>query len=207
MRDQGDALSQCSVPGACISPPRCGIRPPPMPGVHDALLHNPTPILLRHRPACQDHARLHPRSPGHRRLRGGQLVRSRPDQAKDRPAMTLVSCLVQPHGCNPVRKKAAQTRGRGQQVPGVTTRKKTKIFDGDSSSIDFRGHLAVRPLRTQIPWLGSSRALWRCVSRLSASFSALPPDSRISPVNTPMTSETRNNATRTSPVSVRDRMP
>ena len=35
---------------------------------------------------------------------------SRPVQAKDPPAWTLMSCLVQPWGCNPVGKKAAQTK-------------------------------------------------------------------------------------------------
>jgi len=40
----------------------------------------------------------------------GQRACSRPAQAKGRPASTLVSCLVQPRGCNPVQwKKAAQT--------------------------------------------------------------------------------------------------
>ena len=40
----------------------------------------------------------------------GQRACSRPAQAKGRPASTLVSCLVQPRGCNSVRKKAAQTK-------------------------------------------------------------------------------------------------
>ena len=56
----------CLVPtwkfqGECTSQPRSGIRPPPIPGDHDALLQRqPTSILLRHRPARQDHARLRP---------------------------------------------------------------------------------------------------------------------------------------------------
>ena len=42
----------------------------------------------------------------------GQRACRRLVQAKDRPTLTLVSCLVQPRGCNPVRKKTAQTRRR-----------------------------------------------------------------------------------------------
>ena len=35
---------------------------------------------------------------------------SRQVEANDRPASTLISCLVQPCGCNPELKKAAQTK-------------------------------------------------------------------------------------------------
>jgi hypothetical protein len=34
---------------------------------------------------------------------------SRQAEAKDRPALILISCLVRPCGCNPELKKAAQT--------------------------------------------------------------------------------------------------
>jgi hypothetical protein len=40
----------------------------------------------------------------------GRVARSRQVQAKDRPALSLISCLVQPCGCNPEMKKAAQTK-------------------------------------------------------------------------------------------------
>src|SRR6516165_731486 len=40
----------------------------------------------------------------------GQRACSRLVQAKDRPTLTLVSCLVQPRGCNPRMKKAVQTQ-------------------------------------------------------------------------------------------------
>lgn len=39
-----------------------------------------------------------------------QRVCSRPAQAKGESALTLISCLVQPRGCNPVAKKAVQTK-------------------------------------------------------------------------------------------------
>ena len=39
-----------------------------------------------------------------------QCVCSRRAQAKGWSALTLISCLVQPRGCNPIRKKAAQTK-------------------------------------------------------------------------------------------------
>jgi hypothetical protein len=39
-----------------------------------------------------------------------ECVCSQPVEAKDRPASTLVSCLVQPCCCNPELKKAAQTK-------------------------------------------------------------------------------------------------
>src|SRR5262249_23525613 len=75
----------------------------------------------------------------------GQRACSRPAQAKGWPAWTLISCLVQPRGCNPVNgKKRCRPKGTGQQVPKVTTREKKKIFYGHGPSIDFRGHLAVR---------------------------------------------------------------
>ncbi len=60
------------------------------------------------------------------------------------------------------------------------------------------------PLQTYIPWRSSSNAFCRCVSRFVSSST---PGSRMSPLNTPITSETRNNAIRTAPRSVRDRMP
>ena len=40
----------------------------------------------------------------------GQRACRRLVQAKGRPTSTLISCLVQPRGCNPVRKKAVQTK-------------------------------------------------------------------------------------------------
>ena len=59
----------------------------------------------------------------------GQWACSRPVQAKGWPASTLVSCLVQPRGCNPVHgKKRCRPNGTGQQVPKVATSKKKKIF-------------------------------------------------------------------------------
>jgi hypothetical protein len=81
----------------------------------------------------------------------GRAARSRQVQAKDLLALSLISCLVQPYGCNPEMKKAAQTKGRGQQVPRETTRKKRRIFYGDILSIDVRGHLAVRD-RLPLEW-------------------------------------------------------
>jgi len=75
----------------------------------------------------------------------GQVARSRQVQAKGRPALTLISCLVQPWGCNRGAKRAAQTQGRVNRFRGQLQKKKIKIFYGDILSIDFRGHLAVRP--------------------------------------------------------------
>ena len=42
------------------------------------------------------------------------------------------------------RKKRCRPTGSGQQVPMAMRRNKKKLFYGDGSSIDFRGHLAVR---------------------------------------------------------------
>src|SRR5262249_44379050 len=56
----------------------------------------------------------------------GESACSRQVEAKDRPAWNLISCLVQPCACNPEAKKAAQTKGRSQHVPSVTTKKKIK---------------------------------------------------------------------------------
>jgi hypothetical protein len=40
----------------------------------------------------------------------GQCVCRRLAQAKGRPTSTVISCLVQPRGCNPLAKKAVQTK-------------------------------------------------------------------------------------------------
>ena len=65
-------------------------------------------------------------------------------EANDRPASTLISCLVQPRGCNPIRKKAAQTKRQRSTGSDGNDDNEEKIFSGDGPSIDFRGHLAVR---------------------------------------------------------------
>src|SRR6516164_9637557 len=75
----------------------------------------------------------------------GQRACSGSAQAKGRPASTLVSCLVQPCGCNRIRKDAAPTRRQRSTGPESSAKKEEKIFYGDGSSIDIRGHLAVRP--------------------------------------------------------------
>ena len=40
----------------------------------------------------------------------GEHACSQQVEANDRPALTLISCLVQPRGCNPRMKKAVQTK-------------------------------------------------------------------------------------------------
>ena len=58
----------------------------------------------------------------------GQRACSRPAQAKGRPASTLVSCLVQPCGCNRITKKAVQMRRRGSTGPESSAKEEEKIF-------------------------------------------------------------------------------
>ncbi len=42
----------------------------------------------------------------------GKVTRSRHVQAKDGPALTLISRLVQPHGCNPEAKRNGADQGQ-----------------------------------------------------------------------------------------------
>ena len=70
---------------------------------------------------------------------------SRLTQANGRPASTSISFLVQPAGCSPAMKKAAQTRRQRSTGSDGNDQKEEKSFYADGSSIDFRGHLAVRP--------------------------------------------------------------
>jgi hypothetical protein len=74
----------------------------------------------------------------------GETAGSQQVQAKDRLALTLVSCLVQPHGCNPEAKSCGADQRHKSTRPEGNHKKKIKIFCGDDLSIDFRGHLAVR---------------------------------------------------------------
>src|SRR5262249_9360396 len=54
----------------------------------------------------------------------------RPFPGRGRPALTLISCLVQPWSCNPGIKKRCRPNGAGQQVPRVTTKKEEKSSTG-----------------------------------------------------------------------------
>jgi hypothetical protein len=54
---------------------------------------------------------------------------------------------VQPCGCNPVPKKAAQARRQRSTGSDGNDEKEEKIFYGEVPPIDFRGHLAV-PMAT-----------------------------------------------------------
>ena len=67
-------------------------------------------------------------------------------------ALTLFSCLVQPRGCNPAMKKAAQSQRHRSTGSDGNDEKEEKIFYGDGPSIDFRGHLAVRRPQAPIPY-------------------------------------------------------
>jgi hypothetical protein len=58
----------------------------------------------------------------------GKGACSRSAQAKGRPASTLVSCLVQPCGCNRITKKAVQMRRRGSTGPESSAKEEEKIF-------------------------------------------------------------------------------
>src|SRR5262249_31730922 len=61
-------------------------------------------------------------------LRRRPTACSRLVQAKDGSALTLYSCLVQPAGCNPVAKKAVQTRWRKSAGSESNDRSEEKIF-------------------------------------------------------------------------------
>jgi hypothetical protein len=58
-------------------------------------------------------------------------------------ASTSFSCLVQPAGCNPAKKKAVQTQGQGRQVPNEKRFKIAKKNLQDS---------VVRPLDSEPLW-------------------------------------------------------
>src|SRR5262249_7333048 len=75
----------------------------------------------------------------------GRVACSRRAPAKGQPALTLISCLVQPQGCNRALKSAAQTRRRRSIGPESSDAGEEKSSYRDGPSIDFRGHLAVRP--------------------------------------------------------------
>jgi hypothetical protein len=61
-----------------------------------------------------------------------------------RPAWTLISCLVQPHGCNPEAKSSgADPRQRSTGSEG-NDEKQEESLCGDILFIDFRGDLAGR---------------------------------------------------------------
>lgn len=63
----------------------------------------------------------------------GQRACRRLVQAKGRPTSTLISCLVQPRGCNPLAKKAVQTkRYRSTGSEGNDEKEEKNLLQGQS---------------------------------------------------------------------------
>jgi len=60
----------------------------------------------------------------------GERACNRRVQAKDQPALTLISCLVQPHGCNP----EAKSCGADQRQKSTRSERNHKKEDQKSSA-------------------------------------------------------------------------
>jgi hypothetical protein len=76
----------------------------------------------------------------------GAWICSRQAQAKGQPAWTLIRCLVQPSGCNPVWKKAVQTKWhRSADSERNDLSEEKTLQDSAVRPLDFRGHLTGVP--------------------------------------------------------------